>query len=59
LAVGLSDGRHEGLDLEYGHNKPIEFMRPLVPVWYTGDAIADSPVEAWEFIVGAEEVSIT
>lgn len=46
-------GGMRGLDLEYGHNKPIEFNETAwYPVWYGGDAVADSRVEAWEFIVG-------
>ena len=50
---GFQMGGMKGLDLEYGHNKPIEFNETAwYPVWYTGDAIADSRVEAWEFIVG-------
>jgi hypothetical protein len=50
---GFQMGGMKGLDLEYGHNKPIEFNETAwYPDWYTGDAIADSRVEAWEFIVG-------
>jgi hypothetical protein len=57
---GFQMGGMKGLDLEYGHNKPIEFNETAwYPVWYSGDAVADSRVEAWEFIVGAEEASIT
>ena len=47
-------GGIKGLDYEYGHNKPIEFNEtPYYPFQYrTGDPIAASRVEAWEFIVG-------
>lgn len=46
-------GGIEALDCEYGHNKPIEFNETSVfPIWYKGDQIADSRVEAWEFLVG-------
>jgi hypothetical protein len=47
-------GGMKGLDYEYGHNKPIEFNEtPFYPFWYRkGDPVADSRVEAWEFIVG-------
>ena len=50
-------GGLEGLDFEYGHNKPIEenetayFGVDQGPS-YKGDNIADSRVEAWEFMVG-------
>jgi len=41
------------LDLEYGHNKPIELNETdWYPVWYKGDGVADSRAEAWEFVVG-------
>jgi len=50
---GFQMGGMKGLDLEYGHNKPIEFNETAwYPEWYSGDAVADSRVEAWEFIVG-------
>ncbi|PYV44333.1 MAG: hypothetical protein DMG06_06910 [Acidobacteria bacterium] len=46
-------GGMRALDLEYGHNKPIEFNETAwYPVWYKGDKVAASRVEAWEFIVG-------
>jgi hypothetical protein len=51
--AGFQMGGMKALDLEYGHNKPIELNETdWYPVWYKGDAIADSRVEAWEFIVG-------
>src|SRR6266849_6463057 len=51
--AGKQMGGMKGLDLEYGHNKPIELNETdWYPIWYKGDAIADSRVEAWEFIVG-------
>jgi hypothetical protein len=46
-------GGMKALDIEYEHNKPIELNETYYyPVWYKGDAVADSRVEAWEFIVG-------
>lgn len=47
-------GGIKGLDYEYGHGKPIEFNEtPYYPFQYReGDAIAESRVEAWEFIAG-------
>ena len=46
-------GGMKALELEYGHNRPIELNETdWYPVWYQGDAIADARVEAWEFIVG-------
>ena len=51
--AGFQMGEMRALDLEYGHNKPIDFNETAwYPVWYNGDAVADSRVEAWEFIVG-------
>jgi hypothetical protein len=51
--AGFQMGGMKGLELEYGHNKPIEFNETdWYPLWYKGDAIADCRVEAWEFIVG-------
>ncbi len=42
-----------GLDWKYDCNKPIEFNETsYYPVWYAGDKVADSRVEAWEFVVG-------
>ena len=53
------EGSHEqmgglmALDYEYDKNKPIDFNETdYYPTWYQGDRIADSRVEAWEFIVG-------
>ena len=53
------EGSHEqmgglmALDYEYGKNKPIDFNETdYFPTWYQGDRIADSRVEAWEFVVG-------
>ena len=55
--VWEADGQQEGgikaLDYEYEHNKPIELNETAYyPVWYKGDRVASSRVEAWEFIVG-------
>jgi len=53
------EGSHEqmgglmALDYEYAKNKPIDFNETdYYPTWYLGDRVADSRVEAWEFIVG-------
>jgi hypothetical protein len=53
------EGSHEqmgglmALDYEYNKNKPIDFNETdYYPTWYQGDRIADSRVEAWEFIAG-------
>jgi hypothetical protein len=53
------EGGHEqmgglmALDYEYGKNKPIDFNETdYYPTWYQGDRIADSRVEAWEFVTG-------
>jgi len=53
------EGSHEqmgglmALDYEYDKNKPIDFNETdYYPTWYQGDRIADSRVEAWEFVVG-------
>ena len=49
----LQMGGMKALELEYGHNKPIDFNETVYyPYGYQGDAVADSRVEAWEFIVG-------
>jgi hypothetical protein len=41
------------LDWKYDRNKPIELNETsYYPVWYAGDKVADSRVEAWEFITG-------
>lgn len=46
-------GGLKGLDTRYGANKPIELNETdYYPVNYRGDKIADSRVEAWEFMVG-------
>ena len=45
-------GGLQGLDREYRHNKPIEQNETNYYPLYTGDAVADSRVEAWEFMVG-------
>jgi len=52
-AGGEQMGGLKALDLKYGNNKPIEENETdYYPIWYQGDAVADSRVEAWEFIVG-------
>jgi hypothetical protein len=46
-------GGLRALDFLYGFNKPIEMNETeYYPLSYRGDKIADSRVEAWEFIVG-------
>ena len=46
-------GGMKALDYEYGRNKPIEFNETdYFPLWYKGDKVGDSRVEAWEFMVG-------
>jgi len=46
-------GGMKALDLEYHHNKAIELNETAYyPVWYKGDRVAASRVEAWEFMVG-------
>jgi hypothetical protein len=46
-------GGMKGLDFKYRNNKPIELNETAYfPAWYNGDKVADSRVEAWEFIVG-------
>ena len=45
-------GGLQGLDREYWHNKPIEQNETNYYPLYAGDAVADSRVEAWEFMVG-------
>ena len=43
----------KGLDFKYKDNKPIELNETsYYPLWYKGDKVADSRVEAWEFVVG-------
>ena len=53
------EGSHEqmgglmALDYEDDKNKPIDFNETdYYPTWYQGDRVADSRVEAWEFVVG-------
>ena len=51
--AGTQVGGMRALDLEYGHNKPIDFNETnYYPIWYKGDKVAASRVEGWEFIVG-------
>ncbi len=51
--AGFQMGGMKALDYEYGRNKPIEFNETAYyPFWYKGDKVADSRVEAWEFMVG-------
>jgi len=46
-------GGMKGLNYKYKDNKPIELNETCYyPIWYEGDKVADSRVEAWEFIVG-------
>ena len=46
-------GGMRALDYEYDKGKPIDFNETAYfPVWYKGDRVADSRVEAWEFMVG-------
>jgi len=46
-------GGLRALDSKYNLNKPIEMNETdWYPVWYSGDKIAASRVEAWEFVVG-------
>jgi hypothetical protein len=52
-ASGGEMGGMRGLDYKYNDNKPIEMNETdYYPLNYRGDKIADSRVEAWEFIVG-------
>ncbi len=52
-AYGRQLGGLNGLKFKYSYNKPVELNETYYyPVWYKGDSIADSRVEAWEFIVG-------
>ncbi len=47
------EGGIQALGVEYGHGKPIECNETAYyPIWYSGDRVADSRAEAWEFIVG-------
>ena len=46
-------GGMQALDLKYKLGKPIELNETnYYPIWYAGDKVAASRVEAWEFIVG-------
>jgi hypothetical protein len=49
----VQEGGIQALDDKYTSNKPIEFNETnYYPLWYKGDSIGDSRVEAWEFIAG-------
>jgi hypothetical protein len=55
--IGETGGKQFGgmqlLDAEYGHNKPIELNETAYyPIWYKGDVLGASRVEAWEFMLG-------
>ena len=51
--AGVQMGGLRALDYEYGRNKAIDFNETnYYPIWYQGDKIGDSRVEAWEFMVG-------
>jgi hypothetical protein len=55
--IGDSAGGQFGgvqlLDALYKHEKPIEVNETAYyPIWYEGDKLAASRVEAWEFILG-------
>jgi len=46
-------GGIKALECEYDHEKPIELNETdYYPVWYKGDKVGASRVEAWEFMVG-------
>lgn len=53
---GTAGGQFGGmqlLDAGYGQDKPIELNETAYyPIWYEGDRIGASRVEAWEFILG-------
>ena len=52
-ALGEQLGGLSGIDLKYHVGKPIELNETYYyPIWYKGDSIGDSRVEAWEFVVG-------
>jgi hypothetical protein len=52
-ASGEQEGGIQALEREYDHDKPIELNETYYyPVWYKGDRVASSRVEAWEFVVG-------
>ena len=47
------EGGMKALEYEYDHEKPIELNETdYYPVWYKGDKVGASRVEAWEFMVG-------
>jgi len=47
------DGALRVLELEYEHDKPVEFNETnRFPAGYKGDVVSSSRTEAWEFIVG-------
>jgi hypothetical protein len=51
--AGDQTGGIKGLEYLYGNNKPVEENETdYYPIWYQGDKIGDSRVEAWEFVVG-------
>ncbi|RPJ51753.1 MAG: hypothetical protein EHM21_01940 [Chloroflexi bacterium] len=55
--VGPNDGKQFGgiqlLDTDYGYNRPVELNETaFYPIWYEGDRMGASRVEAWEFILG-------
>ena len=57
-SADLEMGGLKGLDFEYHHNKPIEENETYYyPLGYQGDKVADSRVEAWEFMVEAAPAS--
>jgi hypothetical protein len=50
---GVQMGGLKGLDYKYDVNKAIDFNETnYYPIWYEGDKIGASRVEAWEFMVG-------
>ena len=52
-ASGEQLGGLRGIDYKYDLMKPIELNETYYyPLWYKGDSVGDSRVEAWEFIVG-------
>lgn len=52
-ASGGEMGGLKALEYKYALNKPIELNETdWYPLWYRGDKIAASRLEAWEFLVG-------
>jgi len=50
---GAQFGGMQLLDTNYGYEKPIELNETAYyPIWYEGDRLGASRVEAWEFIIG-------